>query len=286
MADDGEKKRLSAEDKAAKAEAKPAKSDAKPEAKPAKSDTAKAEAKPAKSDAAKPNAAKPAADAVPSDTPKAAKPATDNVSPDAPAAKSETTPVADVVPARAPEVATPAVDAASAKTSGAAKSAEDTVPPKAARQIRPSLESTIPVTLPLPARDANLCVEDGPEPAYADEARKDVITSVQNMLKPKGGFLTRAELLQASRELKRVTPYNYEAWRLHADVLLDALKQLETRQIQPDDNFQILAIPLKEDDIRDAVEAALRQCAHYAESREKRAALIDEANSVRRVTWF
>jgi hypothetical protein len=122
--------------------------------------------------------------------------------------------------------------------------------------------------------------------AYSDEARRDVITSVQAMLRPTGSFLTRAELIQASRELKRVTPYNYEAWRLHADLLLDALRQLETRQIQPDETFKILTIPLREDDIRDAAEAALRQCAHHAPTEERRIKLIDEANSVRRLTWF
>jgi len=148
-----------------------------------------------------------------------------------------------------------------------------------------------PYTMPRPhsgSPDSSPCDEggDAPEPAYEDEARKDVITSVQNMLKPHEGFLTRAQLVQASRELRRVTPYNFEAWRLHADVLLNALKQLETRQIQPDENFRILTIPLREAEIRDAAEAALRQCAHYAESEEKRIALIDEANSVRRKTWF
>jgi len=121
---------------------------------------------------------------------------------------------------------------------------------------------------------------------YDDEARKDVITSVQKILKPKGNYLTRAEMIEASRQLKRVMPYNYDAWRLHADVLLDALRQLETRQIQPDENFKILAIPLRENDIRDAAEAALRQCAHYASNERRRIALIDEANSVRRLTWF
>ncbi|MBX3076539.1 hypothetical protein KF913_21695 [Candidatus Obscuribacterales bacterium] len=148
-----------------------------------------------------------------------------------------------------------------------------------------------PYTMPRPHRgspDSSPCEDEerAPEPAYEDEARKDVITSVQNMLKPHEGFLTRAQLVQASRELRRVTPYNFEAWRLHADVLLNALKQLETRQIQPDENFRILTIPLREAEVRDAAEAALRQCAHYAESEEKRIALIDEANSVRRKTWF
>lgn len=147
-----------------------------------------------------------------------------------------------------------------------------------------------PYTMPRPHRRhtdfAAKSDEEAPEPAYEDEARKDVITSVQNMLKPHEGFLTRSQLVQASRELRRVTPYNFEAWRLHADVLINALKQLETRQIQPDENFRILTIPLREGDIRDAAEAALRQCAHYAESEEKRILLIDEANSIRRKTWF
>jgi hypothetical protein len=118
------------------------------------------------------------------------------------------------------------------------------------------------------------------------ETRQDVISSVQNILKPKGEFLSRAELLQASKQLRKVMPYNFEAWRLHADILLNALRQLETRQIMPDESFRILAIPLRENDIRDAAEAALRQCAHFAHSEERRIQLVDEANSVRRLTWF
>lgn len=117
-------------------------------------------------------------------------------------------------------------------------------------------------------------------------SRQDVISSVQSILKPKGEFLSRAELLHASKQLQKVMPYNFDAWRLHADILLNALRQLETRAILPDESFQILAIPLRENDIRDAAEAALRQCAHFAVSEERRIRLIDEANSVRRVTWF
>ncbi len=123
------------------------------------------------------------------------------------------------------------------------------------------------------------------EQSHYDSAQ-DVISSVQSILKPKGEFLSRAELLEASKQLKKVMPYNFEAWRLHADILLNALRQLETRQLLPDDSFQILAIPLRENDIRDAAESALRQCAHFAPNEHQRIRLVDEANSVRRITLF
>ncbi len=117
-------------------------------------------------------------------------------------------------------------------------------------------------------------------------ARQAMIQSIRRLLEPKAELLSREDLHRAARELKEVIPYNYDAWRLHADILIHALEQLETRNLQPDENFTLLTIPLRENDLRDAAEVALRQCAHYADSEEKRINLIDEANRVRRLTWF
>lgn len=73
---------------------------------------------------------------------------------------------------------------------------------------------------------------------------------------------------------------------MHADLLLQAIAALGTRQLEPDETCTLFVTPLREEQLRDAAELALRQCAHFADSSEKRIALIDEANSVRRTTWF
>jgi hypothetical protein len=117
-------------------------------------------------------------------------------------------------------------------------------------------------------------------------SQQAIIGLVRSLLEPKEVSPDKQILKEASNKLKSVVPYNYDAWRLHADLLLNAIHQLETRQLQPDGNFTLLAIPLREDDLRDAAESALRQCARFAGSAEKRIALIDEANRARRQTWF
>jgi len=127
----------------------------------------------------------------------------------------------------------------------------------------------------------------GDEPESEDSGSPTaIIESVRSLLEPKEVAPSKEDLLRASRQLRKAVHYNYDAWRLHADLLLNALRLLETRQLQPDANFKILAIPLREDDLRDAAEAALRQCAHCADSTDKRIAVVDEANRVRRKTWF
>jgi Protein kinase G tetratricopeptide repeat len=125
-----------------------------------------------------------------------------------------------------------------------------------------------------------------PEVSVEQTGRHKVMQSVRNVLSGQEGLPTREDLLNASRELNLVMPYNYEAWRLHADLLLSALKQLETREIEPDENFRLLSVALREDDIRDAAETALRKCAVHADSAEKRIGIIDEANRIRRMTWL
>jgi serine/threonine-protein kinase PknG len=119
-----------------------------------------------------------------------------------------------------------------------------------------------------------------------DTSAGRVIASLKQLLTPGEIAPSKEDLARAADMLQKVTPYNYEAWRLHTDLLLNALSQLATRHLQPDASFTILAIPLRENDLREAAEDALRQCAHYADSAEKRIALIDEANRVRRKTWF
>lgn len=124
------------------------------------------------------------------------------------------------------------------------------------------------------------------ETSTSHSARQSVLDSLRALLKEKEASPSRDDLAQAAQMLTSVVPYNYDAWRLHANLLLNALRQLQTRQIQPDATFTLLTIPLREDAIRDAAEAALRQCAHYADSAEKRIHFIDEANRIRQTTWF
>src|SRR6202021_1121315 len=95
------------------------------------------------------------------------------------------------------------------------------------------------------------------------DQRQVVINSVRSLLQPKEIAASREDLSQASKQLRTVTPYNYDAWRLHADLLLNALRQLQTREIQPDASFTLLAIPLRENDIRDAAEVVLRHLAFF-----------------------
>ncbi len=112
------------------------------------------------------------------------------------------------------------------------------------------------------------------------------ILAVQELLKPADVAPSREDLASAAEQVKSIEPYNFEAWRLHADLLITALQQLETRQLQTDATFKIMTIPLRENDLRDAAETALRQCAQFADSAEKAIDLIDEANRIRRLTWF
>jgi hypothetical protein len=118
------------------------------------------------------------------------------------------------------------------------------------------------------------------------DSRRATMQWLTNLLEAKEIPPSKEELLAAAEKLKTVVPYNYEAWRLHADLLLNAIHQLETRQLQPDDSVLLLATPLREDQMRHAAEVALRQCAHFADSAEKRIAHVDEANRIRLTTWF
>jgi hypothetical protein len=134
-----------------------------------------------------------------------------------------------------------------------------------------------------------VCGQPAHAPSYSAEnpsSRDDVLNTLRQLLTGRQARPTKEELKEAADRLSLVAPYNFQAWRLHADLLLNALNQLLTRQLEADTSFKILTIPLREDDLRNAAEAALRQCAHFADSLEKRIAIVDEANSVRRETWF
>lgn len=135
--------------------------------------------------------------------------------------------------------------------------------------------------------------ETAAPPAPASELKDEesaermaMMASIRALLKPHEISPSKEDLQRASQELKALAPYNFEAWRLHADLLLNAIRQLETRELQPDASFKLLAIPLRLEDLTDAAEAALRECARFARSEEQRVALVDEANSIRRTTWF
>ena len=93
-------------------------------------------------------------------------------------------------------------------------------------------------------------------------------------------------LLQASEALKTVVPDKFESWRAQADLWLAAIRQLQTRELNPDDSVLLMGVPLIERNLRDAAEEALRQCAHFAPTFEHRVALIDEANNIRNMSWF
>ena len=93
------------------------------------------------------------------------------------------------------------------------------------------------------------------------------------------------ELLRAAAKLQAMVPDDYQSWRLQADLLVAALRRLETRQIQADPAVKLMGIAMREKDLRDAAETALRNCAHFAQNEEERIALIDQANRVRQMTW-
>ena len=113
-----------------------------------------------------------------------------------------------------------------------------------------------------------------------------VTDQVRALLGSESSEASNDDLFAAAKSLEAVVLDNYQAWRAQADVLLAALRKLETRQIEADENIKVLGVVLKEDDLRHGAEAALRNCAHFAESLEQHIALIDEANRVRNVTWF
>ena len=124
-----------------------------------------------------------------------------------------------------------------------------------------------------------------PPPAVA-ASQESVADSVKALLTSDFEEKSKEELLRTSSQLAAVVPDGYQSWRLQADLFLAAIRQLETRQIEPDGSEKIMGIPLIESDLRIAAESALRNCAHFSRSMEEHILLIDEANRIRQTTWF
>ena len=94
------------------------------------------------------------------------------------------------------------------------------------------------------------------------------------------------DLLDRAKNLIQIAPNSYEAWRVQAELLVTAIRRLEKREMAPDPNLRLFGVPIAEQALRDAAEQALRHCAHFANTFDDKISLIDEANSVRRKTWF
>lgn len=97
---------------------------------------------------------------------------------------------------------------------------------------------------------------------------------------------TTDDLLHKSQKLRALVPDDFEAWHMQADLFLQAIARLETREIEPDESIKLMDVPLRESALRDAAEEALRNCAHFAQTFDERVALIDDANRIRRTTWI
>lgn len=128
----------------------------------------------------------------------------------------------------------------------------------------------------------------GGERATARSAARlqEVTASIQAMSEASEVERSKEDLVRAADMLKTIVLDNYEAWRAQADLWTAAIRQLETRELSADDSVTLMGVPLREADLRDAAEEALRQCAHFAPTIERRIELVDEANSVRRTSWF
>jgi len=115
--------------------------------------------------------------------------------------------------------------------------------------------------------------------------RQAIMESMQEIMEgnaPSG----KEDLLKAAEKFESLVPDDYASWRVQANLLLSAIKQLETRQMAPDETVSLMGVPMTEVNLRHACEKALRNCAHFAQAFEDRVALIDEANRVRQLTWF
>lgn len=121
--------------------------------------------------------------------------------------------------------------------------------------------------------------------SQASSGMRQAVTASMKLILD-GDTATKDDLLRASEKFESMVPDDFGSWRLQADLLLSALKQLQKRQIEADQTTTIMGVPLTEVNLRHACEKALRNCAHFAQTFEDRVALIDEANRVRQTTWF
>lgn len=117
-------------------------------------------------------------------------------------------------------------------------------------------------------------------------ARLQEVTATLKALSGQETECSKDDLLGAAERLKDIVPDNFEAWRVKAELWVAAIRRLQTRELTPDESITLMGIPLLENNLRAAAEEALRQSAHFAPTVEKRVQLVDEANAIRRVTWF
>lgn len=103
---------------------------------------------------------------------------------------------------------------------------------------------------------------------------------------PEPSALLIESLLKTAEKIESEVLDDFTDWKKKSDLFLLAIKQLETRQIENTESANLLGVPIIEPKLRDAAEAALRNCAHFAESFEERVKFVDEANKIRNVTWF
>ncbi len=113
-----------------------------------------------------------------------------------------------------------------------------------------------------------------------------VIGMVEVLLQHHSTAPGRDDIVQAATVLNNLALDNFKALKLQSNLLLTALRQLESGVLKADRNTRILAISLTQDDVREALESTLRKCARLAQTEEQRIELIDEANRVRRLTLF
>jgi hypothetical protein len=130
------------------------------------------------------------------------------------------------------------------------------------------------------------CGTAAEEGAQAASGVRQAVTASMKMILDGETPTSKDDLLRASEKFQSMVPDDYASWRLQANLLLSAIKQIETRQMEADETVTLMGVPLTDVNLRQACEKALRNCAHFAQSFEDRVGIIDEANKVRMRTWF
>jgi len=90
-----------------------------------------------------------------------------------------------------------------------------------------------------------------------------------------------AELCEAAAVVESLGPDAPEAARLRAEVLGQALSQLEAKALIADPQRLVFGTPLTERPVRFGLEKSLRQLARNEPDRARQVELVDRANRVR-----
>ena len=89
------------------------------------------------------------------------------------------------------------------------------------------------------------------------------------------------QLIQASQTLQKLALDTFDLHYLSAQLLLAAVRQVESKAIPANNTAQILGQEMRANSLRYGVERELRACAHLAKTQSEKIALIDEANRER-----